>query len=299
MVLNSGLRLVGCHGPRSIAAGSGDDRCREAVGELCWARSPTTMPASDSSANTPLVTALDELTDVELVRVAELPTDRLGCWLWLSPVAFGTLLGVTLDAPSAAFGFAAALAAAWLASRIRARSPRRQQAKLAEQALAQRYCTMPIERYLPAAQAALRDDPALQAVLLLSGTGLPHGGRHFIRVELGASSRVRLRTLPFLHDLRDAADPAERMLSRDLPLTAASVERLHALLDALDPLKLAPPTAPVHDGFPCSALVIRRAGEPLRIDVNLSGLDGEQQKHPSAQLLLCLLELEDLHAHTG
>ena len=238
-------------------------------------------------------TALDELSDSELVRLARLPPDRLGCWLWLSPFAIGTLLAVTLDAGSAVLGFGAAFGSAWLASRIRARSPRRRLAKAAEMALEQRFCTGSIERYVPAAEAALSADPSLRVVLLFSGTGLPHGGKRFIRIELGEPSRIALRSMPFLHDLEDSPDPAARLFRADLPLSAASAERVQALLDALDPAHLDPPPHFVYDGFPCSLIVLRRDAESLRVDLNLHGLSAEQRQHPSTRLLCHMLDLED------
>jgi hypothetical protein len=252
------------------------------------------MTAADKPEAQPSASALadlNELNDAELVQLVRLPPDRLGCWLWLAPLPLGTLLAVTLDPGVAALGFCVTLGTAWLSARIRARSPRRRLAELAKQMLAQRFCTDPIEHYEPAARAALRDDPALQTVLLFSGRALPHGGWRFIRIELGQSSRIALRSLPF--DLGDIPRETAGMFRCTLPLRAASAARVQALIAEIDPARPEPPAEFVYDGFPCSALVLRRDAEPLRIDVNLGGLTREQRAHPSARLLHCILDLED------
>ena len=82
------------------------------------------------------------------------------------------------------------------------------------------------------------------------------------------------------------------MVKVDGALATAAADRVRALLRELTPEALIAPAHFVRDGFPCSAVVLRKGAEPLRATLNLAGLPRELREHPCARLLGLMLDLE-------
>ncbi len=209
----------------------------------------------------------------------------------LAPLV-GAGLGSAWGSVGTALGALAALALCASILRLRERLPRVRSAREAERELAARFALSPLEQHEAEARAALEASGAPEAVLLFRAVALPHGGHRFIRIDLADASRIRVRSMPFLRDLASVDAPETRMLKVDRPLPAAAGERVRAQLRELTPGALVAPAHFVKDGFPCSAVVLRRGAEPLRATLNLAGLPQELKAHPCARLLGLMLELE-------
>jgi len=231
-------------------------------------------------------------SDVELVRAARAGDDSFGCFLWLLAPLASMSLGFVYGVAVACLGFVVVLALCALVARLRQLLPRVRKGRLAQREFELRFGLTALEHYEAEARSALERPASLEAVLLFQGTSLPHGGHRFIRIELAAESSIQIRSTPFLRDLWNVAEPGARMLKLDTPLSAAAADRVRELLRELTAEQLIAPSHFVYDGFPCAAVVLLRAAEPLRTQMNLAGIPSELRGHPSVRLLTLVLELE-------
>lgn len=241
-------------------------------------------------------------SDLELIERMRAVAGDSSAAVWLlvplASIGAGILYGeaVALGALVGSFALCA------LVLRLRERVPRIRRARLAEREYRRRFRLHELRDYEDEAIASLAKPGAPEVVLLFSGTGLPHGMHHFVRVDLGERPRLQIRRTPLPVDLLHADNPAARLFRYDQPLSAEQTARVQRVVSALTPELGAPTESAVRDGFPCAALVLRRGAEPLWTKQNLASLS-PHDPHPIAQLLRMFLELErevsakDVSAH--
>jgi hypothetical protein len=243
---------------------------------------------------------LGALSDDALVTQTLPLASGFGCKLVASAVLvsfLGTLVfGARIGLPVLALG----LLGAWIAQRMRASSEALQRARAAEQEFRRRFGAEPLAQRLPEARAQLERDADLELLGLFRGTVLPHGGLRFLRVEVSAQPKLFVCSSPALADLQRGAQNMLEIVHRELPLSAAQVARLRALVRELSEsqAQLTQLASFVKDGFPCEASVLARpltqeSGTiELHASANLSGLPEQLASHPSVRLLELFLDLE-------
>ena len=214
----------------------------------------------------------------------------LGWWLIVPLVTLpvGALYGETV-ALAALLGSVLAVV---VLVRLRERTPRVRAAKLAEREYKRRYRLYELSEYQPEAAAALEKPGAPEVIMLFSGIGLPHGTRHFVRVDLGEEDRLQVRRALQPLDWMRAEDPAAELFRYDGPLSGENSARARRLLASLTAELLDPPNHFVFDGYPCTAVVLRRGAEPMWTKLNMANLPAQLNDHPSAKLLRMFMELE-------
>ena len=236
---------------------------------------------------------LDKLDDAALVHAMLPLSSSFGCNVWVSGGLISVLSGLLFGWRGGLIVLGLCVCVGVLLVRSRARSPRVQRAQAAARELVRRFGAAPLEQQLPEARAELAQDPELEALLLFRAVALPHGGQQLIRVELRPEPRIGLRACPLPSELLRGEASTLELRRRDLPLTAAQVEPLRALLAELTPESIALPALPaVLDGLRCEAAVLRRDGPELRVAANLAGLDASYRSHPGLRLLQLFLDLE-------
>lgn len=204
-----------------------------------------------------------------------------------SALAFGARIGLLV--------LLVGLVLVWVVQRVRAGTAHVQRARAAEQELGRRFGAEPLARRLPEARAHIERNSDIEILGLFRGVVLPHGGLRFLRVEIGAQPKLLVRSSPALSELQRGTHSTLELVRRELPLSAAQVERLRALVRELStepPVQLA---SFVEHGFPCEASVLVRgdAGTvELHASANISGLPQQLAQHPSVRLLELFLDFE-------
>jgi hypothetical protein len=246
-----------------------------------------------SSAPDALATdTLEALSDAELVTESLPCASHAGCYRWLVAFTLPVPIGLVFNAAWALLSFGVAVMACRLLAWRRERNPRMRRARQAEAEFARRFGEPALERALVDARALLATDRNIEAVVCLHGCGLPHGGPQLVGVDLGSmETTIRVHAAPWLADLWQHPERVPRIRREVGPLTLAAAERLRACVAAIGTDQGAPEDSFVKDGFPCTAVLLKRGAEPQRWQLNMSGLSPEQASHPVAQLIASLLEL--------
>lgn len=204
-----------------------------------------------------------------------------------SALALGARIGLVV--------LAVGLLLVWLIQRVRASTAHVQRARAAEQEFGRRFGAEPLARRLPEARAQLERNCDIEMLGLFRGVAQPHGGLRFLRVEIGPQPKLLVRSSPALSELQRGVHNTLELVHREVPLSAAQVERLRALvreLAAQPPVQLA---SFVKHGFPCEASVLARGDSgtlELHASANLSGLPQQLAQHPSVRLLELFLDFE-------
>jgi hypothetical protein len=235
---------------------------------------------------------IEAMSGAELVEAARAVADRFGCFAWALAAVVGAVAAVVLEPADAtlALSVAIALCLGWKLGRRY--MPRVRFARLATEEFARRWWLEPLEVYEASAEERIGSGQA-DAVVLLIGRALPHGGHRAIRLELsGSDATAEARSTPFLEDLIAGADLARQIVLPETPVQAGDAARLSALLDSLTPERVVPPRTVVLDGFPCQISVLRRSREPLRATLNLAGSSEAIATHPVRELCALVLEIE-------
>jgi hypothetical protein len=202
---------------------------------------------------------------------------------------------LAFDARSGLVVLAVGLLLVWVSQRLRAGSAHLQRARAAAHEFGRRFGAEPLARSLPEARAHIARNSDIEILGLFRGVVLPHGGLRFLRVELGAQPKLRVRSSPALSELQRGTRSTLELMDRELPLSAAQVERLRALVRELaehPPVQLA---SFVQHGFPCEASVLARSETglvELHASANISGLPDQLAQHPSVRLLELFLDFE-------
>jgi hypothetical protein len=235
---------------------------------------------------------LGSLSDAALVRQT-LPLTSYFGWKVVSIAVLVTLAsGLWLGTQAGVAVFVASISLAVLAQRLRAKTPALQQARAAEHELGRRFGAVPLVQHLAEAREQLAADAELELLGLFRGRVLPHGGLRSMRLEVRAQAKLIVRTSPALSELQRGVVSTLSMVRRELPLTAAQVERLRTLLGELTSESFAPLASFVADGFPCEASVLQRDAVELHARANLAGLPEQLKHHPSVRLIELFLEFE-------
>jgi hypothetical protein len=232
------------------------------------------------------------VSDLELLERMRAGKNDGSLALWLL-VPLATLpVGIVYGESAALVAVLGSLALCVLLLRIRDRLPRQRAARLAEREYKRRFRLYELSDYEAEAVASLAKPGAPEVVMLFSGHGLPHGIHHFVRIDLGEQPRLQVRRAPLPIDAVAGDKPEAQLFRYDQPLSAAQASQAEDLLATLTPEVLAPPNRFVFDGFPCSAVVLRRGAEPMWTELDMAGLPAELYEHPSARLLRLFIELE-------
>lgn len=213
--------------------------------------------------------------------------------LWLVVPALTIPVGVVYGEKGALVALFASLALCVLLLRVRDRLPKLQTARQAELEYKRRFRLHDLQKYEAEAVASLEKPDAPEVVMLFAGQGLPHGMHHFVRIDLGDAPRLQVRRAPLPHEVLQAEDVDNRLFRYDQPLTAAQEQKARDLLPVLTPANLAsPPSHFVFDGFPCTAVLLRRGYEPIWTELNMGGLPPELREVPAARFMRLFIDLE-------
>jgi hypothetical protein len=237
-------------------------------------------------------TEVSSLSDEALVREMLPLASNTGCKLAASAVLLALLSGWLLGPKLGAAVLAVCVALTLLALWRRGGTHSVQRARAAERELRRRFGAQPLAERLDQVRAQLAADTDLQVVGLFRGTVLPHGGLRSIRFELRAQPQLHVSRSPGLAELQRGVASSLEILRRDLPLPAAQVERVRAVLRELGAHPPTPLASFVSDGFVCEASVLQRDGAELHASVNLAGLPDQLKQHPSVRLVELFLDLE-------
>jgi hypothetical protein len=233
---------------------------------------------------------LGSLSDDALVRQTLPLASRFGCKViglaLLLTLFCGWWWGPQVGAAALGLAIMLVVSAHWL----RAKTPAVLLARAAERELGRRFGADPLAQQLIEARAQLAARTDLEVLGMFRGRVLPHGALRSMRMELGLAPKLVLSVSPALVELQRGS--ANKMIRRELPLTAAQVERSRALLRELAPETLTPLASFVIDGFACEASVLQRDAAELHASANLAGLPDQLRHHPSVRLLELFLELE-------
>jgi hypothetical protein len=232
------------------------------------------------------------LSDEALVRQALPLASRFGCKIVGLALLVTLASGLGWGLQGGMIGFASSVCMLVLLRWLRAKSPTVQQARAAERELGRRFGALPLAQQLSEARAQLAASADLEVVGLFRGRVLPHGALRSMRMEIGAQPKLVLSTAPALAELQRGSASSTAMIRRELPLTAAQVERSRALLRDLATETLAPLASFVVDGFACEASVLQRDAAELHASANLAGLPDQLRHHPSVRLIELFLDLE-------
>jgi hypothetical protein len=232
------------------------------------------------------------VSDRELIERMRAGRNDGSVALWLLVPLVTVPVGIKFGEQAALVAVLGSLALCVLLLRIRDRMPRQQASRLAEREYKRRFRLFEVSDYEAEAVASLRKPGAPEVIMLFSGDGLPHGIHHFVRIDLGDEPRLQIRRAPLPGDVLEAETPESQLFRFDQPLSAAQEERVIELLATLTPEVLVPPNRFTFDGFPCSAVILRRGRDPLFTELNMAELPSELYEHPSAKLLRLFIELE-------
>lgn len=235
---------------------------------------------------------IEAMSGAELVEAARAVADRFGCFAWAMAAVIGALAAVFLDPVDAVLVLIVAIALCLGWKLGRRFMPRVRFARLATEEFARRWWLEPFEVY--EASAAMRiESGQADAVVLLVGRALPHGGHRAIRLELsGLDATAEARSTPFLEDLIAGADLARQIVLPETPVPSGDAARLSALIESLTPERMNTPKSLILDGFPCEVLVLRRGHERLHASLNLAASSEAIAHHPVRELCALVLEIE-------
>ena len=232
------------------------------------------------------------LSDEALVRQTLPLASRFGCKFVGLALLVVLACGVGWGLQGGLIAMASSVGTLALLRWSRAKSPAVQQARAAERELGRRFGALPLIQQLSEARAQLAARADLEVLGLFRGRVLPHGALRSMRMEIGAQPKLVLCTAPALAELQRGSATDLQVIRREMPLTAAQVERSRALLRELASETVAPLASFVVDGFACEASVLQREAPELHASANLAGLPDQLRHHPSVRLIELFLDLE-------
>jgi hypothetical protein len=235
---------------------------------------------------------LARASDRELLVAMRAATNDRSWAIWLI-VPLATMPAGAIYGEAVALAvLVASVALCVLLFRLRERLPYARAAKQAEREYKRRFRLYELTDYEAEALASLEKPGAPEVILLFSGDGLPEGTHHFVRVDLGDEPRLQIRRALPPQDWLKVEDPEAQLFRYDGPLSDEHISRVRRLLATFTADLLVPPSHFVLEGFPCSAVVLRRGAQPMWTTLNMSNLPAELYQHPSAKLLRMFMELE-------
>jgi hypothetical protein len=235
---------------------------------------------------------LGSLSDEALVRKTLPLASRFGCNVVTLALVLTLFCGWRWGPEVGAAVLASSIALVACAYWLRAKTSAVRQARAAERELGRRFGAEPLAQQLADARAQLATRADLEVLGLFRGRVLPHGALRSMRIELGSEPKLVLSVSPALVELQRSDAQNLKTIRRELPLTAAQVERSRTLLRELNPETLTPLASFVSDGFACEASVLQRNAAELHASANLAGLPDQLRHHPSVRLIELFLELE-------
>jgi hypothetical protein len=233
------------------------------------------------------------VSDRELLARMRAGKNDSSVTLWLLVPLLTIPVGAAYGEKAALVALFASLALCVLLLRVRDRLPRLQAARLAEREYKRRFRLYDLEDYETEAIASLDKPGAPEVVMLFAGQGLPQGTHHFVRIDLGDTPRLQVRRAPQPFEALQEETPETKLFRYDQPLSAAQENRARELVITLTPENLVPPSHAVFDGFPCTAVVLRRGHEPMWTELNMAELPPEISDVPAARFLRLFIELEE------
>jgi hypothetical protein len=110
---------------------------------------------------------------------------------------------------------------------------------------------------------------------------------------LGDTPRLQIRRAPLPLEILQTENTETRLFRYDRPLSAAQERKARDLVVTLTPEQLVPPNHAVFDGFPCTAVMLRRGHEPMWTELNMAGLPREISELPAARFMRLFIDLEE------